>query len=289
MYDDAGSPLWYFAAGPMTTERHFESDLLLFSGGQTISGPYQAPGTPLRIGRIGVDFSAVDRATITTTDTAATQKSGSLAKQSQQRVVQLQAPRHIFTEDDQWPGYEGDVRVASHLEDRAGTTGIVTNDENWTFTDLVWRKVPHSDVRYFAVYHLAAGSVTHREDGHDTSDGCRWSGEGTWGFPFLYGRIFVKRDMSYAGVLELERGDHVRYERHYYACDDPANTPPDTLVWAGVEVEIGHGPDYHVRFMSSYLNPSLQYEPVMAGVRHPPTFADEETTLLIWTFRGQRQ
>ena len=290
MYDDAGDPLWYFGAGPMTTERHFESDLLLFSGGQTMAGPYQAPGSPGNVGRISIDFSADDRATITTSGVGTSQKSGP-SREKNASPVQLQFPRNIFTSDDQWPGYEGDVRVAGHLEGEAGTTGTFTNDEKWFFTDLVWRKVPHSDVRYVGVYHLTAGTVTHREDGHDTSDGCRWSGEGSWGFALLYGRIFVKRDMSYAGILELEFSDSAAYKRHYFACDDPASTPPDINVHAGVAVEIGNGSNYHVRSMSSYsLNPSLEYEPVMVGVRHlPVALTDEETLMVIWTFRGQRQ
>jgi hypothetical protein len=291
MYDDAGNPLWYFGAGPMTTERHFESDLLLFSGGQTMAGPYRAPASPRNAGRISIDFSAEDRATITTSDAAAGRKSESVPKQKKQSSVQLQFPRYLFTSDDQWPGFAGDVRVADHLEGEAGTTGIFTNDEKWFFTDLVWRKVAHSDGRYIAVYHLFAGSVTHREDGHDTSDGCRWSSEDTWGFDVLYGRIFVKRDMSYTGVLELESSDNVMYKRHYFACDDPANAPPDVTVWAGTAVEIGSGSDYHVRSMSSYSsNPSPQYEPVMVGVRHlPVALTDEETLIVTWTFRGQRQ
>jgi hypothetical protein len=289
MYDDFGNPLWYFGAGPMTTERHFESDLLLFSGGQTMSGPYRPPGTPLRVGRIGVDFSAADRATITTSDASVAQKSGQGTKQSQQSSIQLQIPRHIFTQDDQWPGYEGEVSVTAHFETEAGTTGIFTSDEKWSFKDLVWRKFPNSDVRYFAVYHLSAGSVAYREDGRDTSNGCRWSGEGSWGFAVLFGRIFVARDMSYTGLLQLERGEHVTYTRHFSACDDSANIPPDEGVSPGGEVAIGHGPDYLVRFMSSYLNPSLQHEPVMAGVRHSETPTKDETRMIIWTFRGQRQ
>lgn len=48
MYNEAGDPVWYFTAGPMSSPTHFEGDWLQFSGGQTLAGAYRSPPVTVR-------------------------------------------------------------------------------------------------------------------------------------------------------------------------------------------------------------------------------------------------
>jgi hypothetical protein len=71
MYDGAGNPVWYLSAGPMSSPTHYTGNLLQFSGGQTMSGPYKVP-TATPIGSITIDFTSLTTGTMTLSDAAAT-------------------------------------------------------------------------------------------------------------------------------------------------------------------------------------------------------------------------
>lgn len=71
MYDDLGKPVWYFSAGPMATPTTYKGAWLQFANGQTMSGPYHAPSTPIVVGQLEMQFNAEDDLTLTFTDVAA--------------------------------------------------------------------------------------------------------------------------------------------------------------------------------------------------------------------------
>ena len=65
MYDDAGNPVWHYSAGRMATPTTYQGPWLQFAGGQTMTGAYHPPGVPTPIGQLGVEFTALDEATLT--------------------------------------------------------------------------------------------------------------------------------------------------------------------------------------------------------------------------------
>ena len=71
MYDDAGNPVWYFSAGPMSSPTTFEGPWLQFANGQTLTGSYHPPGVPTTVGQLSLQFNSDDDATATWTDAPA--------------------------------------------------------------------------------------------------------------------------------------------------------------------------------------------------------------------------
>jgi hypothetical protein len=70
MYDDSGRPVWYFSAGPKTSDTTYHGDVLQFANGQTMGGPYHPPGTPASVATLDIVFDDVDDATFTFTKSA---------------------------------------------------------------------------------------------------------------------------------------------------------------------------------------------------------------------------
>ena len=65
MYDDAGQPIWYYSAGLMTTDNTYSGLVLQFANGQTMTGPYKPPSTPVPVATVNIKFTRLDKATIT--------------------------------------------------------------------------------------------------------------------------------------------------------------------------------------------------------------------------------
>ena len=64
MYDATGQPVWYYSAGPMTSENTYSGPVLQFANGQTLTGSYKPPGTPTTVATVDITFSRPDRATL---------------------------------------------------------------------------------------------------------------------------------------------------------------------------------------------------------------------------------
>jgi hypothetical protein len=66
MYDVGGNPVWY-ASGPatLTAGNTYEGQLTEFSGGQTLTGSYQAPTGTANAGNITLQFSSPTVGTLT--------------------------------------------------------------------------------------------------------------------------------------------------------------------------------------------------------------------------------
>ena len=200
MYDEAGNPLWYFSAGPMTTPTHYEGDVLLFAGGQTLTGPYRPPLGNQAIGRMTIDFAAVDDATITVTDGASSKVlvSGALLKRGAGPIrARPQLLRNSYLATDMWPQWVGTVSQHYHDVTEAGTTGIFTVDRVHAF-DLQWIRGPNAPgTTYLARYTLASTSrFTFDYNTSDTSNGCTQSSHAIAGG--LEGTLTIRADLTYA-------------------------------------------------------------------------------------------
>ena len=65
IYGDSGQANWYVAANAMTTPRSFQGTLTEFSGGQTLTGTYQAPTASVSRGTVTIAFSSRTTAVMT--------------------------------------------------------------------------------------------------------------------------------------------------------------------------------------------------------------------------------
>ena len=65
MYGASGQANWYVAANAMTTPRVFQGALTEFSGGQTLTGAYQAPTGSVSRGTVTITFSSRTAAVMT--------------------------------------------------------------------------------------------------------------------------------------------------------------------------------------------------------------------------------
>ena len=201
MYDDSGNPVWYFAAGPMSSPTRFEGDWLQFSGGQTMTGPYHPPATPQKVGRLAVEFAARDSATLTFTGIDATKSTRPDTKAPKTIVVaqpQL-APQTVSSIPEKWPYYKGYLdRVANQL-----VAGYDQRIE-YLYYDLRWDLTgegpacPTCDTSAGGVYTLGPGAkvkVTFSSSGY----GC--TSYGTQEFPVTEGRLEINGDLTYQGEL----------------------------------------------------------------------------------------
>jgi len=88
MYDDAGNPVWYYSAGPMTSVTTYTGAMLQFANGQTLTGTYHAPGPPANVGSLTIAFTAPDAATLTFTAPGATMENAQ-AKEGPSRSITI--------------------------------------------------------------------------------------------------------------------------------------------------------------------------------------------------------
>jgi hypothetical protein len=71
MYETSGRPVWYFSAGPMSSDKTFHGTVFQYANGQTIGGAYHPPGTPAAIATLDVTFKAENEAEFTFTELSA--------------------------------------------------------------------------------------------------------------------------------------------------------------------------------------------------------------------------
>jgi hypothetical protein len=64
LYDPSGRATWFTAAGPVNGSS-FTADINMLRGGQSLTGTYQAPVLTASPGRLTLDFTASDRASLT--------------------------------------------------------------------------------------------------------------------------------------------------------------------------------------------------------------------------------
>jgi hypothetical protein len=69
MYDAAGNPVWY-ASGPatLTGDNTYQGSLIEYTGGQTLTGTYQAPSDTASMGNITIQFTSPTAGMLTLPD-----------------------------------------------------------------------------------------------------------------------------------------------------------------------------------------------------------------------------
>ena len=65
MYDGSGNPLWYLSIGAMSNPQTFQNNWLQYANGQTLTGTYKAPGDPVAVGALSIQFQDAANATLT--------------------------------------------------------------------------------------------------------------------------------------------------------------------------------------------------------------------------------
>jgi hypothetical protein len=207
MYDDLGNPLWYFSAGPMSTPTHFEGDWLQFSGGQTMSGPYHPPATPQKVGRLAVDFTAQESATLTFTDLAASKEARPGTKAPKVIVVaQPQLPRQsVNSIPEKWPYYKGFLQ-------RVGEQFVNGYNQRleYLYYNVRWDLTgegpicPTCDTGAGGVYRLGPGA---RVKVTFDSSGLGCIGHGDAEFPITEGRLSINGTLTYYGTIGDENAE----------------------------------------------------------------------------------
>jgi hypothetical protein len=280
MYDDAGNPIWYFSAGPMSTPTHYEGDVLLFTNGQTLNGPYRLP-TSGAIGRMTIDFAAPDDATITITDgasaTASVARARAGTRSTGPKKAKPQLPRDnlIFRAEDMWPKWSGFARVALTEVTDAGTAGTFTSRERWLY-DLKWiRKLDTPPKGALVWYTLVSTSrVVYEFSTEDTSNGCKDSALDEFGG--LEGTLTINRDLTYGFDV---KGPLNAPATVYSHCDDGRGNVSDTQYEKNplIHLERPVASHKHIIDMSSFklCCNGTQPFPAMVGMRVNPTYRYE--------------
>jgi hypothetical protein len=69
MYDGSGNPVWY-ASGPaaLIGNNVYQGSWTLYSGGETLTGPYQSPNAPTAVGSLTIQFATATSGTLTLPD-----------------------------------------------------------------------------------------------------------------------------------------------------------------------------------------------------------------------------
>jgi len=196
MYDDAGLPIWYFTAGPMSSPTHYEGDWLLFADGQTMTGPYRPPSTPQKLGRVIVDFSAEDEGTIAYTDSTAAKEAN--APKVRSRLITIRGnqlgPNNRWPYSAHWPKWTGGVDILNTLI--SPTTRL---EESLTFGVTYDLQPPQAPGR--VTYDLNPNStLTYHFLFRDTETGCEQKGDMVIPGP-LTGLLTVRDNLTYVGSV----------------------------------------------------------------------------------------
>ncbi|MEP7275284.1 MAG: hypothetical protein ABI812_02945, partial [Betaproteobacteria bacterium] len=271
MYDDAGNPVWYFTAGPMASLTHYEGDWLLFSGGQTLTGPYRPPASPQMLGRAIIDFSSRDQGTIEFSELPTAK--GKVAPKRSRLIVSranLLGSHTLWPFSAHWPKWLGQVRFSS--EERTSTTYMKESHQFLVTYDI---QPPQAPGR--ATYQLNPnGKLTYHFEFTDSETGCQQQSDiGVGGA--LDGLLTVRDDLSYAGNVGLSS---VVTSAVTEVCIDPSDGStttirlPDRLVTGGVEFGGSQAYGTASRIVDFY--PAFAYQP--GTNRQPPKLKGTENS-----------
>ena len=159
MYDDAGKPVWYLSAGPLSSPTTYHGNLLLIAGGQTESGPYHPPSTATTVGTVDLNFTAVDQATLTFTEASAARATsvGPLAGRNSTRNLQRQYKHAKYVLPNTYNG-SYNVTATSHTDAGQGVAHI---DQTYliSFKSVTWTLADLSTLNGQHAYTLTSGSL----------------------------------------------------------------------------------------------------------------------------------
>lgn len=193
MYDDSGNPVWYAADALMESPTHFRGALVQYAGGQALAQPYRAPSGPFVAGTIAVDFSAVDRATVTFTDDGAVPA----------KRVKIITIRPLLEKKPVSPGYrEGARQWAGGFDEFL----VITDDvaiyrRKARATFMTWEQddLEPLGTGYPRFYKLTEGIVTLEVTLEDPRSPC--TSVGTAAFDLTGGDLTVNADLTYTATI----------------------------------------------------------------------------------------
>jgi hypothetical protein len=137
MYDDSGRPVWYYSAGPMTSETTYSGALLQFANGQTIGGPYHPPTAPATVAMLDIAFTGTAEATLTFTEGSAAVASASFRKagRTKAKTTQPQIPKKgTYVLPHQFRGFFSQDQTTHHFtltETDDGTSRVLLDSVVW--------------------------------------------------------------------------------------------------------------------------------------------------------------
>lgn len=198
MYDDGGNPIWYFSAGPMATPTHYAGDLLQFSGGQTLGGPYHAPRTPDVIGRLTIDFLTPDEADLAFEDPGVgNARAASTGKATPRRRTTRVRRQFIPTvgPHDHWPFWRFNMtRVDTQV------VGTLTHSLEHKYAG--WFRLSSVTPAGSASYTLdgdASALITYH--GEESVSGCVMDGQTL--FSVQSGTLTISNRLAYSGTVGI--------------------------------------------------------------------------------------
>jgi hypothetical protein len=254
MYDESGNPVWYFAAGPMPTPTHFESDWLEFSGGQTLTGAYRPPATPRNLGRLTIDFAATDDATITFTDNA-TAKQVVKRLRSSRAGPQLTGP--TWTDSQVWPAFTCNATQKFTIVD-----GAFSETQTYNYT-LYFRHL----ARPYDFFLEAKSYVDYAYDSEDTDTECKKTGRRN-GINTLTGQLRVEPTLNYHGRVWDNIGSSLTIQET--CTDSPPYFLPQVIF---IDFSLGSN--------QTYVQNPRPYEPTAPATGLPPPWMKAKNSLLL--------
>jgi hypothetical protein len=137
MYDAVGNPVWYYTAGTMASATSYDGPWMQFAHGQTLGGAYRFPDTPAPIGRLHIDFTAIDQAVFTMSDSVAPVAT-SMSKEG--RILEFPTQRQLAAKPTYVPARRYDGNFTQTFEEVNTTRGhgaTLVTTTTWTVVGLV--------------------------------------------------------------------------------------------------------------------------------------------------------
>jgi len=177
MYDDAGNPVWYLSAGPLSSPTTYHGNLVQVAGGQTESGPYHPPSTVTTIGTVDIAFSAIDQATLAFTETAASiaDRVLPMAGRSKSKTIQRQFKFTKYVQPNSFRGVFDATSTQHTAKDGYPTVDITYNTR---FQNVVWMKSEETGLPGTASYGLTSGDFVSAYTVTETSPHATCTGNG---------------------------------------------------------------------------------------------------------------
>lgn len=229
MYDASGNPVWYFSAGPMATETHYDGAILRFANGQTMGGAYRAPSSA-PVGRLILDFETRTSAQMTFTSAPS---SGSALGSRARSVAAGAANVHIAEEDELPPlplppkkierefrypqpydpprGFSGHFSLDLKTHDVDDLGGVVDNKILVDVENVQFERKPVATAPYEVYYEFTGASGAdvlkiHIDHKQNKADGGHCEGTFDQRYPMAPGAGSFTLDVrggSYYGNLEF--------------------------------------------------------------------------------------
>ena len=251
MYDDAGNPVWYLSAGTLSSPTTYSGDLLQISGGQTMTGPYQPPTGTTKVGTLDVEFTTVDEATLTFTDTVTAKKG---AKRKRNVPVRPEFKHYPL-------GWNGSFSYTTSLHSDIG--GTSDGQLTLSSSDLVWSE---GQFPIPGFYQPASGDLATTFHQVNTTDAGTCVGTGSAHGPIQSLHItwlLLADSREYSLTMNLDLGDY--YMTINWVCTDSdgridtfsTDYSPVTTIGTYEGVVDPSGITIHAGFVNSETSPGV--------------------------------